>query len=173
MHKQSLHELAHALSQGKFSSRELTQHYLNRIQQHKALNAFISVDEELALASADAADLLLKTGKAKPLTGIPMAHKDIFCTKSLATTCGSKMLANFQSPYEATIVAKLREQGAVLLGKTNMDEFAMGSANENSYFGPVKNPWDPDRVPEALRRFGCCSGGDLVPSNRYFTGSNR
>lgn len=170
MHKQSLHELAHALRQRELSSRELTKHYLNRIQQHKTLNAFISVDEEQALILADAADKLLKTGQAKALTGIPMAHKDIFCTKGFPTTCGSKMLENFHSPYQATIVTKLQEQGAVLLGKTNMDEFAMGSANENSYFGPVKNPWNMERVP------GGSSGGsaaavaaDLVP---YATGTD-
>lgn len=170
MHELSLSELSQALQQRKFSSRELTQHYLNRIQQHKELNCFISLCEKEALSAADQADQLLKSGQAKPLTGIPMAHKDLFCTTTLPTTCGSKMLANFQSPYEATIVEKIREEGLILLGKTNMDEFAMGSANENSYFGPVKNPWDLERVP------GGSSGGSaaavaaqLVP---FATGSD-
>ncbi len=165
MHKQSLRELIHALRKGTISSRELTLHYLKRIQHHRSLNAFITViNEEQALTAADAADKLLKAGHANPLTGIPMAHKDIFCTKELPTTCGSKMLEHYYSPYQATAVSKLAEHGAILLGKTNMDEFAMGSANENSYFGPVKNPWDYERVS------GGSSGGsaaavaaDLVP----------
>ncbi|KTC93088.1 MULTISPECIES: Asp-tRNA(Asn)/Glu-tRNA(Gln) amidotransferase subunit GatA [Legionella] len=147
MHKLSLSELLHSLRQREFSSIELTKHYLNRIQQHQTLNAFISViDEEQAFSAAKEADKLLQTGQAKSLTGLPMAHKDIFCTKELATTCGSKMLENYYSPYQATAVTRLAEQGVILLGKTNMDEFAMGSANENSYFGPVKNPWDEKRV---------------------------
>jgi aspartyl-tRNA(Asn)/glutamyl-tRNA(Gln) amidotransferase subunit A len=156
MHKLSLGELSYGLHHRKFSSRELTSHYLNRIQQHKVLNAFINIDEEQALISADEADKLLKTKQAKALTGIPMAHKDIFCTQTLPTTCGSKMLENFHSPYQATIVAKLQEQGAIVLGKTNMDEFAMGSSNENSYFGPVKNPWNIEYVS------GGSSGGSAV-----------
>ncbi|MDI9819290.1 MULTISPECIES: Asp-tRNA(Asn)/Glu-tRNA(Gln) amidotransferase subunit GatA [unclassified Legionella] len=170
MHKLPLKELAQALRRGDFSSVELTRHYLNRIQQYQLLNAFISIDEEQALKAAAIADKLLKQGQAKPLTGIPMAHKDIFCTYKLPTTCGSKMLANFQSPYQATIVSKLQEQAVVMLGKTNMDEFAMGSANENSYFGPVKNPWNTERVA------GGSSGGSaaavaaaLVP---FATGSD-
>lgn len=156
MHKLSLTELIDGLRKKHFSSRELTQHYLNRIQQHKNLNAFISVDEEGALAAADAADNLLKSDQTKMLLGIPMAHKDLICTKSMPTTCASKMLEDFHSPYQATLADKLEEQGAILIGKTNMDEFAMGSANENSYFGPVKNPWNIEQVP------GGSSGGSAA-----------
>jgi aspartyl-tRNA(Asn)/glutamyl-tRNA(Gln) amidotransferase subunit A len=156
MHKLSLSELIQGLRRKEFSSRELTQHYLNRIQQHKNLNAFISVDEEQALLAADAADKLLQAGQAKSLTGIPMAHKDIICTNSMPTTCGSKMLKDFYSPYQATLADKLEEQGSILIAKTNMDEFAMGSANENSYFGPVKNPWNIEHVP------GGSSGGSAA-----------
>ncbi|KTD19312.1 aspartyl/glutamyl-tRNA amidotransferase subunit A [Legionella lansingensis] len=170
MHKYSLKELAHALQRREFSSVELTKHFLTRIEQHRSLNAFISINEENALASAAIADKCIQQGQAKPLTGIPMAHKDIFCTQTMYTTCGSKMLANYQSPYPATIVSKLEQEGAVLIGKTNMDEFAMGSSNEHSYFGPVKNPWNTDCVP------GGSSGGSaaavaagLVP---YATGSD-
>ncbi|MBA2652486.1 MAG: Asp-tRNA(Asn)/Glu-tRNA(Gln) amidotransferase subunit GatA [Tatlockia sp.] len=156
MHKLSLSELIAGLRQGEFSSKELTQHCLNRIQQFKSLNAFISIDEEQALVAADKADKWIKTGQAKALTGIPMAHKDIFCTNSMPTTCGSKMLEHFYSPYQATVVNKLEEQGSILIGKTNMDEFAMGSANENSYFGAVKNPWNIEHVP------GGSSGGSAA-----------
>lgn len=156
MDQYTLTQLSQALHQGELSSVELTQHYLKNIANNKELNAFISVDEEHALLFAQQADEQLKKGTAKVLTGIPMALKDLFCTQNMNTTCGSKMLANFKSPYEATIVTKLREQGSILLGKTNMDEFAMGSANENSYFGPVKNPWDKERVP------GGSSGGSAV-----------
>lgn len=170
MHIQSLQTLSHALQQGQLSSTELTTYYLRQIAQKSTLNAFITVDEEQALKAAAIADALLKRGEGKALTGIPLAHKDIFCTRSMPTTCGSKMLANFYSPYAATVVQRLEEQGTVLLGKTNMDEFAMGSSNENSYFGPVKNPWNPAYVP------GGSSGGsaaavaaDLVP---FATGSD-
>jgi aspartyl-tRNA(Asn)/glutamyl-tRNA(Gln) amidotransferase subunit A len=156
MEYMSLKELSKALQQGQFSSVELTQHYLAQIAKHKDLNAFISMDEEQALLEAHKADHDLKNGQAKSLTGIPMALKDIFCTTHMNTTCGSKMLANFQAPYEATLFSKLKEHGALLVGKTNMDEFAMGSSNENSYFGPVKNPWDKERVP------GGSSGGSAA-----------
>jgi aspartyl-tRNA(Asn)/glutamyl-tRNA(Gln) amidotransferase subunit A len=142
MHTKSLRELNKALQQKQFSSTELTRHYLDRIYKAKSLNAFITVDEEKALSAAALADKSLKNGESKALTGIPIAHKDIFCTENMLTTCGSKMLANFNAPYSATIVRRLEDQGAIVLGKTNMDEFAMGSANENSYFGPVKNPWN-------------------------------
>jgi aspartyl-tRNA(Asn)/glutamyl-tRNA(Gln) amidotransferase subunit A len=152
------------------SSVELTLHYLKRIEQSGSLNAFISIDPEHALTSASKADQQLKKGNGTALTGIPMAHKDLFCTQTMPTTCGSKMLADFMSPYSATVVQKLEDHGAILIGKTNMDEFGMGSANENSYFGPVKNPWDHERVP------GGSSGGsaaavsaDLVA---YATGSD-
>lgn len=156
MHRKSLNELAKALQQREFSSRELTEFYLQRIQKNNDLNAFITIDEEEAFISADHADQLIQTKKACLLTGIPMAHKDVFCTQHLPTTCGSKMLANFQPPYEATIVKKLAEQGAVMVGKTNMDEFAMGSTNETSFFGAVKNPWNKHYVP------GGSSGGSAA-----------
>jgi len=154
MHNMTLAELSRHLEQGQFSSVELTQHFLNRIEQYdKALNSFISVTAEHALAQAKHADILIRQGKAHPLTGIPIAQKDIFCTEGIKTTCGSKMLDNFIAPYDATVVRKCQEAGLVMLGKTNMDEFAMGSSNENSYYGPVRNPWDLDRVP------GGSSGG--------------
>ncbi|STX51841.1 aspartyl/glutamyl-tRNA amidotransferase subunit A [Legionella busanensis] len=152
----SLCAIIAALKNKEFSSAELTNYYIKRIQAHKTLNAFISLDEEYALNQAKKADQLLSTNKAKRLTGIPIAHKDIFCTTRLPTTCGSKMLANFHAPYQATIVNRLQDAGAITLGKTNMDEFAMGSSNENSYFGPVKNPWDVKRVP------GGSSGGSAA-----------
>ncbi len=156
MHTQSLSELSKALQDKQFTSTELTQHYLARINKAQALNAFIHIDAEGALASALRADIQLQSGKGVGLTGIPMAHKDIFCTKRMPTTCGSKMLAQFQSPYDATIVNRLEQQGAILVGKTNMDEFGMGSSNEHSYFGPVKNPWNLDCVP------GGSSGGSAA-----------
>ena len=152
-----LAELARGLRDREFSSRELTRSFLDRIRDHNAtLNCFITVDEDRALAQADAADQRLAEGGATALTGIPIAHKDVFCTAGLRTTCGSRMLANFQAPYDATAVARLDAAGAVTLGKTNMDEFAMGSSNENSHFGPVANPWDPARVP------GGSSGGSAA-----------
>lgn len=156
MHTQSLTALSESLKQKKISSTELTQHYLTRIEHAKSLNAFIHVDAERALNTAAKADKLLQKGQGTFFTGIPMAHKDIFCTDYMPTTCGSKMLANFNSPYSATLVKRLDEQGVVMLGKTNMDEFAMGSANEHSYFGPVKNPWDTTHVP------GGSSGGSAA-----------
>lgn len=159
----SLSALQAGLRQKTFSAVELTRSCLDRIDQNQDLNAFISVSDH-ALAAAKAADQRIKAGKAGPLTGIPIGVKDIFCTTDMPTTCGSKMLANYTSPYDATVISRLREAGAVLIGKTNMDEFAMGSANENSYFGAVKNPWNKNRVP------GGSSGGsaaavaaDLVP----------
>ncbi|MDH3281337.1 MAG: Asp-tRNA(Asn)/Glu-tRNA(Gln) amidotransferase subunit GatA [Gammaproteobacteria bacterium] len=156
MHAHSIRQLADLLSHRDISSVELTRVFLERIQEHAELNAFITVDSEKALAQAENADKLLATGEASVLTGIPIAHKDIFCTKGTLTTCGSRMLSNFVSPYNATVVDNLERVGAVMLGKTNMDEFAMGSSNENSYFGAVKNPWSPDRVP------GGSSGGSAA-----------
>ncbi|MGJ0485026.1 MAG: Asp-tRNA(Asn)/Glu-tRNA(Gln) amidotransferase subunit GatA [Methylomicrobium sp.] len=156
MHNKTLAELAEGLRNRQFSSRELTLAYLARIKQHQELNAFITVTEELALQQADAADAQLAAGNADRLTGIPIAHKDIFCTDGIKTSCGSKMLDNFIAPYDATVVANLQKTGAVMLGKLNMDEFAMGSSNETSFYGPVKNPWDLKAVP------GGSSGGSAA-----------
>jgi aspartyl-tRNA(Asn)/glutamyl-tRNA(Gln) amidotransferase subunit A len=143
MHDQTIAELAAGLRARTFSSRELTEHYLERIARlDPRLNSFITVADEQALAAADAADARIGAGAAGPLTGIPIAHKDIFCTEGIRTSCGSRMLDNFVAPYSATVVEQLRQAGAVMLGKTNMDEFAMGSSNETSFYGPVRNPWD-------------------------------
>lgn len=146
MHTLSIRELMHALRAKTFSSVELIEHCLNRIQKTSALNAFITVDEQNALTQAKEADKRLQKGDAPCLTGIPMAHKDLFCTKGVLTTCASKMLADFIPPYDATVVKKLKDQGAIMVGKVNMDEFAMGSTNESSYFGAVKNPWNQNHV---------------------------
>ncbi len=156
MHNKTIIELAKGLRAGEFTSVELTQSFLNRIKQHETLNAYITVTEELALQAAKAADLKLANGDADLLTGIPIAQKDIFCTRGVKTSCGSKMLDNFVAPYNATVVKKLNDAGAVMLGKLNMDEFAMGSSNENSYYGAVKNPWDQAAVP------GGSSGGSAA-----------
>lgn len=152
----SLREIRSALQQRQVSSTELTQHYLQQIKQYEKLNAFISIDEEGALKQAKRIDQNEYHKPSALLMGIPMAHKDIFCTHALPTTCGSKMLRHYRSPYQATIVNQLENHGAIMVGKTNMDEFAMGSANENSYFGAVKNPWDLTRVP------GGSSGGSAA-----------
>src|SRR6266446_6579507 len=147
-HTSTLTQLAAGLRARKFSSVELVRAYLDRIDASQAaLNAFISVTHEQALADAAAADRALTAGSGGALTGVPIAHKDIFCTQGVRTTCGSRMLDNFVSPYDATVVAKLKGAGAVMLGKTNMDEFAMGSSSETSYYGPVRNPWNPQLVP--------------------------
>jgi aspartyl-tRNA(Asn)/glutamyl-tRNA(Gln) amidotransferase subunit A len=153
----SLTELAGALKQKRLSSVELTRAHLERIGGlNGALNAFITVNAEGALAQAKQADARIAKGDAAPLTGIPVAHKDIFCTKGILTTCGSKMLANFRSPYDAHVIEQFDRAGSVLLGKCNMDEFAMGSSNETSHFGPVRNPWDKRLVP------GGSSGGSAA-----------
>jgi len=153
----SLTQLRAALDAGETSSVELANLFLDRIERlNPTLNAFITVDHEGALAAARKADARIASGEAAPLTGIPLAHKDVFCTEGVLTTCGSKMLANFVSPYDAHVVSLLRSAGTVMLGKTNMDEFAMGSSNENSHFGPTRNPWDTDRVP------GGSSGGSAT-----------
>ena len=154
MHDKTLTELKAGLQAGDFSSRELTEHFLDRIKRHDGeLNSFITVTEEQALRQADAADQAIATGDHRLLTGLPIAHKDIFCTEGVRTSCGSRMLDNFIAPYTATAVEKMAAEGAVMLGKTNMDEFAMGSSNETSFYGPVRNPWDTERVP------GGSSGG--------------
>ncbi|TAK70562.1 MAG: Asp-tRNA(Asn)/Glu-tRNA(Gln) amidotransferase subunit GatA [Betaproteobacteria bacterium] len=153
----SLKQLSAQLAQKKISSVELTQFHLDRIARlNPGLNAFVTVDAARSLAQARAADARIAAGKAQPLTGIPVAHKDIFCAKGWLTTCGSKMLANFVSPYDAHVVERLNAAGAVILGKTNMDEFAMGSSSETSFWGPVRNPWDQTRVP------GGSSGGSAA-----------
>jgi len=149
-------ELSAALRQKAISSVELAQAFLDRINRYKDLNAFITVNAEKTLAQAKAADSRLAAGKAGPLTGIPLAQKDIFCTDGWLTTCGSKILSNFVAPYDATAVEKFNAAGAVCLGKTNMDEFAMGSSNETSFYGSVKNPWDTSTVP------GGSSGGSAA-----------
>lgn len=142
MHNKSVAELSRELESGKISSVELTRQFLGRLKKEdEQLNSFISITEEQALADAHAADEQRAAGKATPWTGVPFAHKDIFCTNGVATTCGSKMLANFVPPYDATVTANFRKAGAVCLGKTNMDEFAMGSSTESSYFGATTNPW--------------------------------
>ena len=156
MHTESITEQLHSLSIGIYSSKELTENYFERIKQFKHLNCYISVMEEFALRSAADADRARREGRISPLTGIPIAHKDIFCTKNFATTAGSKMLHNYIAPFDATVVQKIASAGAITLGKTNMDEFAMGSSNETSYYGSVQNPWDTDRVP------GGSSGGSAA-----------
>lgn len=157
MHKKTLLELSQALQKREISSVELTRYFLSRIERYDSqLNSFITVTPELALQQAQAADERLQAGQADSLTGIPLAHKDIFCTLGVKTTCGSKMLDNFVAPYNATVVEKCQAAGMVMLGKTNMDEFAMGSSNETSYYGTVKNPWDTLAVP------GGSSGGSAA-----------
>ncbi|MFO1457469.1 MAG: Asp-tRNA(Asn)/Glu-tRNA(Gln) amidotransferase subunit GatA [Steroidobacteraceae bacterium] len=157
IHRRTLADLAKGLKQREFSSVEVARGFLDRVASSQAeLNAFVTVTREAALAAAAVADERLATGKAGPLTGLPLAHKDIFCTEGVLTTCGSKMLANFVSPYDATVVSRLREAGMVMLGKANMDEFAMGSSNETSFFGPVRNPWNTAMVP------GGSSGGSAA-----------
>ncbi len=157
LHRHTAAELARGLEARQFSSEELTRCFLARIERaNPELNAFISVTAPQALEAARAADARRRQGAAGPLDGVPLAHKDIFCTDGVLTSCGSKMLAGFISPYDATVVAKLKRAGMVMLGKTNMDEFAMGSSNETSHYGPVRNPWDVTRVP------GGSSGGSAA-----------
>ncbi|MDH5179708.1 MAG: Asp-tRNA(Asn)/Glu-tRNA(Gln) amidotransferase subunit GatA [Gammaproteobacteria bacterium] len=157
MHQMTIAELAKGLQKGQFSSEELTRAYLQRIKQFDAeLNSYITVVEEQAIAQAKAADQRLAKGDAVALTGIPLAQKDIFCTNGVKTSCASKMLDNFIAPYDATVIERFNQAGAVMLGKTNMDEFAMGSSNETSFYGPVKNPWNIETVP------GGSSGGSAA-----------
>lgn len=154
---QTIKSIRQGLAERRFSSLEITQDYLSRIARHNAnMNCFITVTEELALTQARAADESIALGTHHALTGIPIAHKDIYCTDGIKTSCGSNMLDNFISPYDATVIDKFKHAGSVTLGKTNMDEFAMGSSNENSFYGPVSNPWDLERVP------GGSSGGSAA-----------
>ncbi len=157
MYDKTVTELAAGLRSREYSAAELTRHFLERIKAHNTrYNAFITVNEAGAMAAAAVADERLAGSEAEPLTGIPVAHKDIFCTAGLRTSCGSRMLDNFVPPYDATVIKRFNASGAVNLGKTNMDEFAMGSSNENSYYGAVKNPWDERAVP------GGSSGGSAA-----------
>ncbi len=156
LHDMGVAQLGRALQTGTVSSVELTQHLLTRISTFEHLGAFLARDPELSLAQAREADAMRSRGHALPLTGVPVAHKDIFVTRGLPSTAGSKMLAGYASPFDATVVARLSAAGMVTLGKLNCDEFAMGSANQNSAFGPVRNPWDTQRVP------GGSSGGSAA-----------
>ncbi len=157
MFDKSISELAAGLRSGDYSSVELTRAFLDRIERFDGdLNSYITVSREQALERAAGADRRIRDGRGGDLTGIPIAHKDIFCTQGIKTSCGSRMLDNFIAPYDAAVVSKLDEAGVVLLGKTNMDEFAMGSSNENSWYGPVHNPWNPELVP------GGSSGGSAA-----------
>jgi len=176
-----LTELAAALGAKRISSVELTQLFLDRIARHQPqLNAFITVDPDKSLAQARAADVRIARGERAPLTGIPVAHKDIFCAHGWLTTCASKILSNFVAPYDAHVIEQFGSAGAVILGKTNMDEFAMGSSTENSHYGPVKNPWDTARVPGgssggsaaavAARLAPCATGTDTGGSIRQPAG---
>jgi aspartyl-tRNA(Asn)/glutamyl-tRNA(Gln) amidotransferase subunit A len=157
MHTKTLAQLSSGLLRREFSSQELTRAFLERITRfNPEINAYVTVTEELALAQAQRADQRIAAGLSSALTGIPIAQKDIFCTQGVRTSCGSRMLDNFISPYDATVVERYNQAGSVMLGKLNMDEFAMGSSNETSYYGPVKNPWDTGTVP------GGSSGGSAA-----------
>jgi aspartyl-tRNA(Asn)/glutamyl-tRNA(Gln) amidotransferase subunit A len=164
LHNLSIGELADRLADKQISSVELARHFLARIERlNPGLNALITVTAEEALSSAAAADVRLAAGERGRLLGIPLIHKDIFCTDGVRTSCGSRMLDNFVSPYDATVVSRLKAAGAVMLGKANMDEFAMGSSNETSYYGPVRNPWDAAKVP------GGSSGGSAAAAAARLT----
>jgi len=156
LHQWDMATLAAQLAAGKVSSTEATQHLLQRARQHEALGAYLALNEEASLAQARAADARLAAGERTPLLGVPLAHKDIFVTRDFPTTAGSRMLQGYRSPFDATVVARLAAAGAVTLGKLNCDEFAMGSGNDNSAYGPAHNPWDTARVP------GGSSGGSAT-----------
>ena len=174
MHRNTLAQSAAALRAGTVSSVELTRHYLERIADLDGdLNSYVTVTGDEALAAAARADERLARGEDTGLLGVPIAHKDIFCTRGVKTTCGSRMLDNFISPYDATVVERLAAAGAVMLGKTNMDEFAMGSSSETSYYGPVKNPWDTSRVPGGSSGGSAAAVADTAPASDPALGSVR
>ncbi|MDO8775483.1 MAG: amidase, partial [Burkholderiaceae bacterium] len=156
LHYLTLAELAARLRAREVSAVETAEHFLARAKSHASLGAYLALDQEVTLAQARAADARLAAGTAGPLEGVPLAHKDIFVTKDFPSTAGSKMLEGYRSPFDATVVRKLAEAGAVTLGKLNCDEFAMGSANENSAYHPARNPWDVTRIP------GGSSGGSAA-----------
>ncbi len=167
MHSKTIAELAAGLKKGDFSSEELTKSFLQRVKEFDPdINSFITVSEDHALAQARVADESIAKGNASALTGIPFAQKDIFCTNGIKTTCGSKMLDNFIAPYDATVIHNFNQAGSVMLGKTNMDEFAMGSSNETSFYGGVKNPWDSSTVPGGSSGgSAACVAARLVPAS--------
>jgi aspartyl-tRNA(Asn)/glutamyl-tRNA(Gln) amidotransferase subunit A len=156
LHDFTVAQLAAHLQQKKLSATEVCQHFLQRAQSHSDLGCYLSLDPEISLTQAKSADARLAAGDTAALLGVPLAHKDIFVTKDFPTTAGSRMLENYRSPFDATVVTRLAQAGVVTLGKLNCDEFAMGSSNENSAYGPVKNPWDTTRVP------GGSSGGSAA-----------
>ncbi|MDZ4282850.1 MAG: amidase, partial [Hydrogenophaga sp.] len=156
IHDMGVLELATAIAQKQTTSVEAAQHLLARAKQFASLGAYLAFNEDATLAQARAADARIAAGERTPLLGVPLAHKDIFVTQDFPTTAGSKMLAGYRSPFDSTVVQRLAAQGAVSLGKLNCDEFAMGSGNDNSAFGPVHNPWDTSRVP------GGSSGGSAA-----------
>jgi aspartyl-tRNA(Asn)/glutamyl-tRNA(Gln) amidotransferase subunit A len=156
LHQLGVAELAAKLAARDVSSAEVTRHLLDRAQQHSNLGAYLALDADVALRQAQAADARLAAGERTPLLGVPLAHKDIFVTREFPTTAGSKMLAGYRSPFDATVVTKLADAGMVTLGKLNCDEFAMGSGNDNSAYLPAHNPWDTERIP------GGSSGGSAA-----------
>ena len=174
LHTLSIRELRTQLDSKQLSAVELAQHFLNRAEAHADLNAFIRRDAEATLTQARAADAAIAAGQANALTGIPIAHKDVFVTRDFATTAGSKILAQYMSPFDATVVARLKDAGAVTLGKLNMDEFAMGSSNENSYYGAVKNPWNTELVPGGSSGGSACAvaAGLVVAATGTDTGGS-
>jgi hypothetical protein len=157
LHDLGVVELAAKLATREISSVEVTQHFLKRIAKYDSLGAFLATDSDVSLAQAKAADARLAAGERTPLLGVPLAHKDVFVTRDFVTTAGSKMLENYRSPFDATVVAKLAAAGMVTLGKLNCDEFAMGSGNDNSAYKPAHNPWDTTRVPGGSA--GACGHG--------------